>query len=49
LNDGSNRADKRDVILADRLREAATRLNPGIPQAAIEDALEKLLDRWQAA
>jgi type I restriction enzyme R subunit len=48
LNDGSNRANKRDVILADRVREAAIRLNPDIPPAAIEDALEKLLDRRQA-
>ena len=48
LNDGSNRAHKRDVILADRVREAATRLNPDIPEAAIESALEKLLDRRQA-
>src|ERR1700693_1549474 len=48
LNDRSGRANKRDVILADRVREAAIRLNPDIPQAAIEDALEKLFDRRQA-
>jgi type I restriction enzyme R subunit len=48
LNDGSNRASKRDVILADRLREAALRLNPDIPRAAIESALEKLCERRQA-
>lgn len=48
LNDGSNRANKRDVILADRVREAANRLNPDIPQAAIESALEKLCERRQA-
>ena len=48
LNDGSNRAHKRDVILIDRAREAALRLNPDIPEAAIESALEKLLDRRQA-
>jgi len=48
LNDGSKRAHKRDVILADRVREAATRLNPDVPAAAIESALEKLLDRRQA-
>ena len=28
LNDGSGRANKRDVILVDRVREAAIRLNP---------------------
>jgi len=48
LNDGSGRAHKRDVILVDRVREAAIRLNPDIPEAAIEDALDKLLDRRQA-
>jgi type I restriction enzyme R subunit len=45
LEDGSGRASKRDVILVDRVREAAVRLNPKIPANAIEDALEKLLDR----
>ncbi|MBK8767913.1 MAG: type I restriction endonuclease subunit R [Burkholderiaceae bacterium] len=48
LNDGSSRADKRDVIMVDRVRESAILLNPDIPQPAIEDALEKLLDRRQA-
>ena|SRR5437762_550294 len=48
LDDGSGRANKRDVILVDRVREAAIRLNPTIPAKAIGDALEKLLDRRQA-
>lgn len=48
LNDGSGRASKREVILVDRVREAAVRLNPTIPSHAIETALEKLLDRRQA-
>jgi len=48
LKDGSGRANKREVILMDRVREAALRLNPGIPPKAIEDALEKLPDRRQA-
>lgn len=48
LNDGSGRASKWEVILVDRVREAATRLNPDIPANAIEDALEKLLDRRQS-
>ena len=48
LNDGSNRTHKRDVILKDRVLEAAIRLNPDIPQTAIEEALEKLFDRRQA-
>jgi type I restriction enzyme, R subunit len=47
LNDGSGRADKRDVVLVDRAREAGGRLNPDIPPKAIEDALEKLLERRQ--
>jgi type I restriction enzyme, R subunit len=45
LNDGSGRTNKREVILVDRVREAAIRLNPTIPITAIENALEKLLDR----
>ena len=48
LDDGSGRPNKRDVILVDRVREAATRLNPTVPADAIEDALENLLDRRQA-
>src|SRR5436190_20432186 len=48
LNDGSNRADKRDVLFSDRLRNAATRLNPKIPESAIEDALSKFLEKRQA-
>ena len=31
LNDGSGRANKRDVILVDRVKEAAIRLNPAHP------------------
>ena len=48
LNDGSGRTDKRDVILHDRLKEAATALNPGIPESAIDDALKQLCDKRQA-
>lgn len=48
LDDGSNRADKRDVVLSDRLRSAATRLNPKIPESAVDDALSKLLEKRQA-
>src|SRR5262245_26547958 len=48
LNDRSGRINKRDVILVDRVREAAIRLNSAIPAKAIESALEKLLDRRQA-
>ena len=35
LDDDSGRTDKREVILRDRLREAAVRLNPHIPETAI--------------
>lgn len=45
LDDGSRRTDKRDVILVDRLRDAAIRLNKGIPARAIDEALEKLCDK----
>ncbi|HRB21174.1 MAG TPA: HsdR family type I site-specific deoxyribonuclease, partial [Nitrosomonas sp.] len=48
LNDGSNRARKRDVILVDRVRDVALRLNPNIPPEAIENALEKLCEQRQA-
>ncbi|MBU0968785.1 MAG: HsdR family type I site-specific deoxyribonuclease, partial [Proteobacteria bacterium] len=48
LNDRSNRPDKREVIFAGRLREAAIRLNPAIPDAVIDAALARLLDRRQA-
>ena len=48
LNDGSGRTNKRDVILVDRVKEAAVRLNQDIPAKVIDDALEKLLDRRQA-
>src|SRR5207244_628431 len=48
LNDGSGRANKREVILLDRVHEAAVRLNPGIPEKTIDDALERLIDRRQA-
>lgn len=47
LNDGSGRTDKRDVILHDRLKEAVTALNPGIPESAIDDALKQLCDKRQ--
>ena len=45
LRDGSGRAHKREVILIDRVKETALRLNPHIPPKAIDEALEKLLDR----
>ena len=48
LNDGSNRPDKRDVIFKDRLRQAALRLNPTIPENAIDEALERLTDKRHA-
>ena len=48
LEDGSQRSNKRDVILLDRVREAAIALNKSIPETAIDDAIEKLVDRRQA-
>lgn len=38
------RANYREVVLQGRLREAVARLNPGIPEAAREDALRQVLD-----
>jgi type I restriction enzyme, R subunit len=43
LNDGSGRADKREVILVERLRGAIARLNCSVPAAAQEQALATLL------
>ena len=48
LNDRSGRSDKREVIFAERLKEAAKRLNTGIPESAIDEALTKLTDRRYA-
>src|SRR5215813_6161080 len=48
LPDGSGRVHKREVILIDRVKDAAIRLNPDIPAETIDDELEKLLDRRQA-
>lgn len=49
LNDGSQRSDKRDVILADRLLVACIKLNPGIPEEVIEQqVIPKLMDRRMA-
>lgn len=45
LNDGSGRSDKREVILRGPLRDAARRLNPDLPEAALDEALERLCDR----
>ncbi len=48
LNDGSNRKDKRDVILADRLKAACIRLNPEIPESVIDGVVEQVTDRRAA-
>ncbi len=42
LNDRSGRTDKREVIFHERLKAAALRLNPEIPEAAIDQALSTL-------
>lgn len=36
------------MILRDRLKAAAVRLNPNIPEAAIDDALDQVCDQRQA-
>ena len=43
VNDGSGRGDKREVILADRLRAAVERLNPQVPAHAVDQAMGQLL------
>lgn len=48
LADGSGRADKREVILLDRLRAAAVALNPGIPATQIDFAVEQIAARRPA-
>lgn len=48
LNDRSNRTSKREVILADRLKRAALRLNKRIPEPVIDDALVRFCDRRSA-
>lgn len=48
LNDRSNRTDKRDVILSDRLKAAALCLNPDLPAAAIDKALAILTNQRNA-
>jgi type I restriction enzyme R subunit len=42
--DSPERGDYRQVILADRLREAVSRLNPTIPLQAKDDALRQVLN-----
>ncbi|WAL81843.1 type I restriction endonuclease subunit R [Pandoraea sp. XJJ-1] len=43
-SDSPERSDYRQVLLADRLRNAINRLNPAIPQSAREDALRQVLN-----
>ena len=43
LSDGSNRKDKRDVILQDRLLAACQQLNPEIPLAVLEEQVIPLV------
>jgi type I restriction enzyme R subunit len=48
LNDNSGRRDKRDVILFERLKSAAQRLNPDLPPDAIDQALSTLTNSRSA-
>lgn len=48
LPDRSGRSDKREVVLKDRLRAALTRLNPALPDAAIDLALGALTESRMA-
>ncbi|WP_415898069.1 type I restriction endonuclease subunit R [Neptuniibacter sp. QD57_21] len=49
LNDGSGRTDKRDVILADRLRDACLAINPDIPEKVIDEQVISLITDRRAA
>jgi type I restriction enzyme R subunit len=42
--DSPERTDYRQVVLPDRLRAAADRLNPSVPAAAREDAVQQVMD-----
>lgn len=48
LSDNSNRSDKQDVVFNDILKKYTLKLNPGIPETIIEQALEKLTSRRYA-
>ncbi len=48
LNDGSHRASKREVILVDRLTQAAIELNGDIPEKVILDAIGTFAERRQS-
>lgn len=45
INDNSNRKDKRDVILTDRLKTACQHLNKHIPETTINQVIETLSQR----
>jgi type I restriction enzyme R subunit len=47
-NDRSKRANKEEVVFLDILKEYAVKLNPSIPESAIEQALETLTSRRYA-
>jgi len=48
LNDGSHRADKRDVIFPAELKTACLELNPAIPESKIDEAVEHVMERRAA-
>ena len=48
LPDKSNRIDKRQVILTDRLRSAVCRLNPDLPDSAIDAAVDQITQHRRA-
>lgn len=48
LNDGSHRADKRDVIFPLELKKACLELNLGIPENKIDEAIERVMNRRTA-
>ena len=45
LNDGSGRSDKLHVVLADRLKNCAVKLNPAIPDKTIDEVVALVMSR----
>ena len=45
LNDQTGRTDKRDVVLQQRLQAKCQQLNPNVPLATIQTAIQQFMDR----
>ncbi len=45
LNDGSNRTNKKEVVLFDILKEKVKNINPELPEAMIDQAINQLTNK----